>query len=158
MTTTITLTNGMTATVRTGKAGDSGISWSEPFSAELIIEKDRKGVVGGLSLKGINFAEFDPRYHSEADNVYLAEDYALEILSDSECNKENPSQSVKTITLPEHYWDDIIYILNEGLADMANFSPKESDGYTSDDIAKRDRIMQHHAFDALVLSLKQQNS
>ncbi|AJY53187.1 hypothetical protein [Halomonas sp. KO116] len=71
---------------------------------------------------------------------------------------DNPSQPVKTATLPEHYWDDIIYILNEGLADMANFSPKESDGYTPEEIAKRERIIQHDAFDALVRSLEQQNA
>lgn len=63
-----------------------------------------------------------------------------------------------TVTLSEQHWDDIRYILDEGLADMANFSPKESDGYTPEEIAERDRIMQHHAFHALEHSLKQQNA
>lgn len=158
MTTNIKLTDGMIATVRTGKAGESGICWSDPFAAELIIEKDRKGVLCGLSLKGINFAEFDPRYHSEAKNVFMAEDYALEILSESVSNPEKPSQPVRTITLPEQYWDDIVSLVGRGLDDLNNYSPNELDGYSDVELDDQQRLLKQEASQALATALNQKNA
>lgn len=72
--------DGAIATVRTGRHGRDGISWSDPFAAVLLIQRDRKGRIVGLSLRGQSFAEFDPRHHTEGPNLFMAEDYALEIL------------------------------------------------------------------------------
>nr|WP_181718379.1 hypothetical protein [Pseudomonas monteilii]QFX76409.1 hypothetical protein [Pseudomonas monteilii] len=78
---TLELTDGMMAMVQTGRQGLSGIRWSTPFVDRLNIETDRKGVTSGLSLKHTSFAEFDQRYHREGRNEFLAEDYALRIVS-----------------------------------------------------------------------------
>lgn len=80
MSVAIELKNGMKALVQTGRHEPAGIKWSVPFSAELIVQNDPKGKVCGLSLKGVDFAEFDPRYQLEAENLYIAEDYALMII------------------------------------------------------------------------------
>lgn len=76
----IELKNGMSAKVRTGRLGCDGIEWSDPFMATLAVDTDSKGRACGLYLKEKNYAEFDPRYHQESDTLFVAENYALEIL------------------------------------------------------------------------------
>lgn len=62
---------------------------------------------------------------------------------------ENAQEPLLAVALSKQHWKDILYILDQGLADIANFTPNESDGYSSDEISKRERILQHEAFDAL---------
>lgn len=80
----IELTDGMKALVRTGRSGRTGIEWTAPFEVELKVDYDPKGKLCGLCLKGVEFAEFDPRYHCEAENLYIAEDYALEVIGSAQ--------------------------------------------------------------------------
>ncbi|HBO1619894.1 TPA: hypothetical protein ACNVX4_005938 [Pseudomonas aeruginosa] len=76
----VEIKNGITTKVRTGRLGRDGIEWSSPFTATLSVDTDGRGRLCGLSLKGVSFAEFDPRHHEEAENLFVAENYALELL------------------------------------------------------------------------------
>ncbi|MEZ1440063.1 MULTISPECIES: hypothetical protein [Pseudomonas] len=78
---TLELTDGMMVMVQTGRQGLTGIRWSTPFVDRLNIETDREGATSGLSLKHTSFAEFDPRYHRDGRNQFVAQDHALRIVS-----------------------------------------------------------------------------
>lgn len=74
------LNSGVRCTVRTGLAGRHGIDWSEPREVVLDLDRDRAGRLRGLSIRGEDFAEFDPRHHIEGDGQLLAEDHAIEVM------------------------------------------------------------------------------
>lgn len=88
-----------TALIQTGRNGDSDIIWSEPFEAQLYLQKDRKGLVCVIAIVNQNFAEFDPRneLNSNEENHYIVEDYHLKILSIVD---NNPTLQRKTINSP----------------------------------------------------------
>ncbi len=67
-----------TVTARTGRAGVFDINWQPWAEHQLVVQRDRKGAVCGLTLADAEFAEFDPRSQLEGD-VLVSEDYCLEI-------------------------------------------------------------------------------
>lgn len=74
------LADGISARIRTGRLGAACIEWSEPTMATLGVQLDPRGQACGLFVQGLDFAEFDPREHAETPTLFIAEDYALEIL------------------------------------------------------------------------------
>lgn len=65
--------------IRTGRAEQDGVTWSEPREANLQLDRTPAGVISGVSLADEDFAEFDPRYHDEGGGQLVAEDHYLEI-------------------------------------------------------------------------------
>ncbi len=73
--------SGVRALVRTGRHGRTAIEWEQPCAATLYLQKDRQGRCCVLALQDRDdFAEFDPRHHSEGEGFFQTEDYALEVL------------------------------------------------------------------------------
>jgi hypothetical protein len=71
---------GVRAFVRTGRHGPSRIHWDPPFESGLSLQNDTKGRCCGVALQDAQFAEMDPRHHTESSHLFCTEDYALEIL------------------------------------------------------------------------------
>lgn len=60
----------------------------------------------------------------------------------------------RTVTLPETLWEDIEYILYEGMTDIETFKAQDSDGFTQEDLDKRQRLLNKEAYSALIAELR----
>lgn len=72
---------GVRAKVRMGRYGQTAIDWSAPTDVTLHIQKNRGGIACVVAVRECDdFAEFDPRHDQESYNLFVNEDYALEVL------------------------------------------------------------------------------
>lgn len=73
--------SGVQAKVRLGRHGRDRINWNPPQDVSLFLQHDPKGRCCIVAVQErSDFAEFDPRHHTETATLLCAEDYALEVL------------------------------------------------------------------------------
>jgi len=66
--------------VRWGRAGSAGPNWCMWQYAELRVQRNSKGTVVLIGLKGgRNWVEYDPRRHLDRSGLLVCEDFCMEI-------------------------------------------------------------------------------
>ena len=73
------LQDGQVVRSRVGKHGDHAPDWQEWGDHTLYVQRTKTGEICTITLRDINWAEFDPRTGDFYDGLFSAEEYLLEI-------------------------------------------------------------------------------
>ncbi len=73
------LQDGQVVRLRTGKAGEHDVEWSEWYEAPLYVQRNKKGEVVIITIKNSGWAEYNPKYDYRGNGLFTGEDYYMEI-------------------------------------------------------------------------------